>query len=112
MRIITLEAVQKKFEIAGISVDVKETDENFFLIDGISLYYDEYDSEYKGNKVKRYGWIVAYELPVSGGHWEPDDVDFIEDSQYNSINPAIGRICALLIEQKLQNYDESTIEYD
>ena len=55
---------------------------------------------------------MAYELPVSGGHWEPDDVDFIEDSQYNSINPAIGRICALLIEQKLQNYDESTIEYD
>ena len=41
MEIISLENLQKKFEVTGQSVTITKEEENFFTIDGISLYYDQ-----------------------------------------------------------------------
>lgn len=110
--LISLKKLQEKFNHVGISVDIKEEDVNFFDIDGISLYYDEYTYIYKRQKTSRYGWIVGYSKTIPGSRWEPDDVDFIEDSHYDNLNQAIARVCALLIEQKLQQFDECSLGLD
>ena len=104
MEIISLENLQKKFEVTGQSVTITKEEENFFTIDGISLYYDEYEYDFKNQRTKtvtkltNFGWIVGYDKHIPGSYWQPDDVDFIEDSHYTSLNPAIARVCALLIE--------------
>lgn len=113
MEIISLENLSKKFEVAGQSVTITKEEENFFIIDEtISLYYDEYEYEYKRKNLTRFGWIVGYDKHIPGSYWQPDDVDFIEDSHYTSLNPAIARVCALLIEWKLNQYDESQLSIE
>lgn len=112
MELISLETLSKKFEVAGHNVNIIKKQENFFTIDGIFLYCDTYSYEYICKNLSQVGWIIGYDSYIPGSRWQPDDVEFIEDSHHTNINSAITRVCSLLIEQKLTQFDENRLNND
>lgn len=115
MNLIPIEQLKKKFAVAGFDVSIKEPQENYFIVTekmsgDIHIFWDNYDYEYKGERLTTHGWIIAYEAYTPSTRLEPDSIDMVEYSHQSNINSAICDVCSLIISLRLQRFDESTLD--
>lgn len=89
-----LDRIKTIIRYSGIAADVKMIDDaetELYEIDGCELTFDD------STKI----WEVGYWQQVSGGHWEPDDVDYIKCGESPSLVNAMKIVLECLIDNRL-----------
>lgn len=107
-----LSNLQSIFDATGLSLKVEPLDscylpddcEEGYNIEGVYLTREKRE---RSNILETYEvpvWVVGYDMCTPGGHWEPDDYDYVEVSDQEVLSNAVKDVCALHIDWRLQNY--------
>ncbi len=111
---MSIERIQKIFNATGLTVKVNPLDADCFdgeitegyVIDGVYLTKENRPvTTIAGDKYVDF-WVVGHDIYIPGGHWEPDDYDYTEVGDFQSLYDAVSEVCRLLIKWKLDNYGE------
>lgn len=112
---MSLQAIQSIFDSTGLTTKVEllsgcylpDDCNEGYQINGIYLTKEK---RKRSNIFESYlidAWVVGHDVCTPGGHWEPDDYDYNEVGDFQTLSDAVKEIANLIIAQNLQGYFEN-----